>query len=165
MCIRDSCAGVATAKDGFVAFGATAVRKLTARKVVTQTRPLTPPSKPLEDHGDALEATLRNVVDGKSAEPLSSIFAAAPSDKIQKAATAVIAAPYASNDQARAAFDAAIEGFWGQRRRFRGLSGLPCRYLAHSRRAEGDEAVLRRSDARAINGGCLLYTSPSPRDS
>ena len=73
------CAGVATATDGFVAFGATAVRRLTARKVVTQTRPLTPPSKPLEDHGDALEAPLRNVVDGKSAPPLSSIFAAAPS--------------------------------------------------------------------------------------
>ena len=38
------------------------------------------------------------------------LFAAAPSDKIQKAATAVIAAPYASPEQGRAAFDAAIEG-------------------------------------------------------
>ena len=104
------CAGVATAKDGFVAFGATAVRKLTARKVAEPAKPAPPPPKPLEDGAAALEATLRNIVDGKSAEPLSSIFAAAPSSQIQKAATAVIAAPYASSTQARAALDAAIEG-------------------------------------------------------
>ena len=111
-----ACAGVAPAQAGFVAFGPTAVRKFTAKTEAAPERPTPPPCQPTKAEGAAaLEAALHAVVasagtEVRAAQPLAALFAAAPADAIAQASKAVVHAPYASQTQARAALDAAIEG-------------------------------------------------------